>query len=134
MLNVFENITFDNRDEFKRKDFANKVIKLLRSDSDVSPLVIDGDWGIGKTEFCRKLVKLINTEYSGSLHAIYVDAFAEDYCNNPLISLLSVRWVSEKWTSRNNLGENYVLGGIHYETSTSTVHCRVQKERCQSCC
>ena len=45
-----------------------------------------------------------------------------------------LRWVSEKWTSRNNLGENYVLGGIHYETSTSTVHCRVQKERCQSCC
>ena len=89
MLNVFENITFDNRDEFKRKDFANKVIKLLRSNIDVSPLVIDGDWGIGKTEFCRKLVKLINTEYSGSLHAIYVDAFAEDYFNNPLISLLS---------------------------------------------
>ena len=36
-----------------------------------------------------------------------------------------VRWVSEKWTSRNHLGDNYVLGGIHYETSTPTVHCRV---------
>ena len=47
---------------------------------------------------------------------------------------VDVRWVSEKWTSRNKLGDNYVLGGIHYETSTSTVHCRVQKERCQSCC
>ena len=23
-----------------------------------------------------------------------------------------LRWVSEKWTSRNNLGDNYVLGGI----------------------
>lgn len=42
----------------------------------------------------------------------------------------TVRWVSEKWTSRNNLGDNYVLGGVHYETSASTVHCRVQKERC----
>ena len=41
-----------------------------------------------------------------------------------------LRWVSEKWTSRNNLGDNYVLGGVHYETSASTVHCRVQKERC----
>lgn len=36
-----------------------------------------------------------------------------------------VRWVSEKWTSRNLLGDNYVLGGTHYETSTPTVHCRV---------
>ena len=90
MLNVLENISFDDRDEFNRKDFANKVIQLLQSDIDVSPLVIDGDWGIGKTEFCRKLVKLINTEYSDSLHAIYVDAFAEDYFDNPLISVLSV--------------------------------------------
>lgn len=40
-----------------------------------------------------------------------------------------LRWVSEKWTSRNDLGDNYDLGGIHYETSTPTVHCRVQKER-----
>ena len=45
-------------------------------------------------------------------------------------TLLTMRWVSEKWTSRNNLGDNYVLGGVHYETSASTVHCRVQKERC----
>lgn len=90
MLNVLENISFDDRDEFKRKDFANKVIKLLRSDIDVSPMVIDGDWGIGKTEFCRKLINLINAEHSDSLHAIYVDAFAEDYFDNPLISILSV--------------------------------------------
>ena len=48
----------------------------------------------------------------------------------PYSVLISLRWVSEKWTSRNNLGDNYVLGGVHYETSASTVHCRVQKERC----
>lgn len=89
MSKILEKISFDDRDEFKRKDFANKVIKLLRSDIDVSPLVIDGDWGIGKTEFCRKLINLINAEHSDSLHAIYVDAFAEDYFGNPLISLLS---------------------------------------------
>ena len=43
---------------------------------------------------------------------------------NSRLSLI-LRWVSEKWTSRNHLGDNYVLGGIHYETSTPTVHCRV---------
>ena len=89
MSKILEKISFDDRDEFKRKDFANKVIKLLRSDIDVSPLVIDGDWGIGKTEFCRKIINLINAKHSDSLHAIYVDAFAEDYFGNPLISLLS---------------------------------------------
>ena len=44
------------RDEFRREQVAERVIKLLTSDIDVSPMVIDGDWGTGKTEFCHKLI------------------------------------------------------------------------------
>ncbi|MBS9778043.1 MAG: hypothetical protein KGV50_04690 [Gammaproteobacteria bacterium] len=50
-----ENITFENRDEFQRKPIAEKIIQLLKSEIDISPLMIDGNWGIGKTEFCCKL-------------------------------------------------------------------------------
>ena len=76
-----------------------------------------------------------------NLRSAYSNALVLTAVSTQLLKLLDedrldfiVRWVSEKWTSRNKLGDNYVLGGIHYETSTSTVHCRVQKERCQSCC
>lgn len=133
MLNVLENISFDDRDEFKRKDFANKVIQLLRSDIDVSPLVIDGDWGIGKTEFCRKLVKLINTEYSDSLHAIYVDAFAEDYFDNPLISLISALYEEKQspefYKSELFSNTTAVIGGIVKNVAPIAFNLTLGKER-----
>ena len=34
-------LTFDERDEFKRKSIAEKVISLLKADIDISPMVID---------------------------------------------------------------------------------------------
>lgn len=47
-------ITFDDRDEFERKPFAEKLIRLIEEDVDVFPLAINGEWGTGKTEFCKK--------------------------------------------------------------------------------
>ena len=41
--------TFDERDEFQRRSIAEKAIKLLKSDIEISPMVIDGSWGTGKT-------------------------------------------------------------------------------------
>ena len=55
-------LTFDKRDEFNRKPIAEKIITLLESDIDVSPLLIDGDWGTGKSEFCQKLINLMDKE------------------------------------------------------------------------
>ncbi|MCQ6678910.1 P-loop NTPase fold protein [Escherichia coli] len=52
-------ITFDIRDEYKRKAIAEKIISLLESNIPVSPMVIDGDWGTGKTEFSKK-VSILN--------------------------------------------------------------------------
>ena len=57
-----ENITFADRDEFNRKTIAENIIKLLDADVDFCPMVIDGGWGTGKTEFCRKLINLIKEQ------------------------------------------------------------------------
>ncbi len=82
-----ENLTFDERDEFQRKTIAEKAIKLLNSDIDISPLVIDGGWGTGKTEFCYKFINLMKTEESH--HLIYVDAFKADHTDEPLFTVLA---------------------------------------------
>lgn len=82
-----EAITFEDQDEFERKSFAVRMIKLLNSGIDVSPLVIEGDWGTGKTVFCKKAITLINSTEEKS-KAIYLDAFSEDYYEQPLLSLL----------------------------------------------
>jgi len=81
-------ITFEDRDEFQRKPIAEKAINLLASDIQVSPMVIDGNWGTGKTEFCQKLIQLIESGDS-DLRPVYVDAFKADHADEPLMTLLS---------------------------------------------
>ena len=76
------------RDEFQRHPVAAKVISLLVSDAQVSPMVIDGDWGTGKTEFCHKLINKFKAEH-GNYRIVYVDAFKADHADNPLMTILA---------------------------------------------
>ncbi len=81
-------VTFETRDEYQRRPIAEKIIHLLESDAKVSPLVIDGHWGAGKTEFCRKLIHLIE-DGETNLQPIYVDAFRADHADEPLMTLMA---------------------------------------------
>ncbi len=76
------------RDEFKREQVAGKVIKLLTSDLHLSPMLIDGDWGTGKTEFCHKLINKFKNSHP-SYRILYVDAFQADHADNPLMTIFS---------------------------------------------
>jgi len=81
-------LTFGTRDEYQRKPIAEKIIRLLESGAKVSPLVIDGNWGAGKTEFCKKLAHLIE-DGDSNLRPIYVDAFKADHADEPLMTLMA---------------------------------------------
>ena len=85
---TLENPTFDTQDEFKRKPIAENIIRLLTSDIDLSPMVIDGGWGTGKTEFCQKLIRLMQEQYS-NYQPVYIDAFRSDHSGEPLLALLA---------------------------------------------
>lgn len=80
-------LTFNERDEFSRKQIAEKAIALLAAEIDISPMVIDGGWGTGKTEFCHKLINLMKE--SDTHHVIYIDAFKADHANEPLMAILA---------------------------------------------
>lgn len=81
--------TFEYRDEFRRKSIAEKLINLISKDVDISPMVIDGDWGVGKTEFCRKLIHLIQEQKPNEYQTVYIDAFRSDHNDEPLIAILA---------------------------------------------
>ncbi len=51
-------------------------------------MVIDGDWGTGKTEFCEKLIELMQQEQP-DYQVVYVDAFRSDHSGEPLLALLA---------------------------------------------
>ena len=87
--NIMRELTFSSRDEFTRKPIAEKIIKLLDSAIDVSPLIIDGKWGTGKTEFCFKLKNLIEVDNPKDYKVGYVNAFQADHANEPLLTLIA---------------------------------------------
>lgn len=78
----------NGRDEFRREQIADKVISLLTSDIDISPMVIDGHWGTGKTEFCHKLMGKFEAEHE-HYRLLYIDAFQADHADNPLLTILA---------------------------------------------
>ncbi len=85
---TIDQLDFEGRDEFNREKVADKVIQLLQSGIDISPMVIDGDWGTGKTEFCYKLInKLKATDQNAKV--LYIDAFQADHADNPLMTILA---------------------------------------------
>ena len=85
---TLEKPTFDTQDEFKRKPIAENIIRLLTSPIDLSPMVIDGGWGTGKTEFCQKLIRLIQQQHP-DYQPVYIDAFRSDHSGEPLLALLA---------------------------------------------
>ena len=80
--------TFATHDEFNRKPIAENIIRLLTSDIDLSPMVIDGSWGTGKTEFCQKLIRLMQEQHR-DYQPVYIDAFRSDHSGEPLLALLA---------------------------------------------
>lgn len=85
---TLEKPTFDTQDEFKRKPIAENIIRLLTSDINLSPIVIDGGWGTGKTEFCQKLIRLMEQQQL-NYQPVYIDAFRSDHSGEPLLALLA---------------------------------------------
>ena len=85
---TLEKPTFDTQDEFKRKPIAENIIRLLTSPIDLSPMVIDGGWGTGKTKFCQKLIQLMQEQHP-DYRPVYIDAFRSDHSGEPLLALLA---------------------------------------------
>ena len=110
--NVMKDLTFDSRDEFSRRPIAEKIIKLLDSDIDVSPLIIDGKWGTGKTEFCFKLKNLIEDDESNSYKVGYVNAFQADHANEPLLTLIAE--VASFYDEKDEDRQNFIKNAIPY--------------------
>lgn len=90
-----EKISFEKDDNFNREPIAEKMITLLLSDADVSPMLIDGKWGTGKTTFCKKSIDLIEKkiqdkrEHGKPIKCTYIDAFTADHANEPLITIIA---------------------------------------------
>ncbi|MAK72327.1 MAG: AAA family ATPase [Idiomarinaceae bacterium] len=79
--------TFKGRDEFQRRTIAENIIKLIAVGG-FTPMLLDGPWGSGKTEFSHKLSNLLEDTHK-DWQVAYVDAFKADHSDEPLITLIA---------------------------------------------
>src|SRR5690242_375000 len=68
---------------FGRKTFGLELTSLLRNIEDSIVLFVNAPWGEGKTTFSRMWRAHLAAE---KLHAIYYDAYASDYFEDPFVS------------------------------------------------
>ncbi|WP_417870314.1 KAP family P-loop NTPase fold protein [Vibrio furnissii] len=79
--------TFDNNDDYNRRQIAKHLLTILSSDVEVSPIVIDGAWGTGKTVFCKKFMNEMVEQTS--ITPVYIDAYHADHVDEPLLTVLA---------------------------------------------
>ncbi|WP_105382887.1 KAP family P-loop NTPase fold protein [Neorhizobium alkalisoli] len=78
---------FGENDLLQRKSAGEQISELLERVEDPIVLAVDGPWGSGKSYFLKRWVGAHRTENGGSATTVYFDAFANDYLDDPLISL-----------------------------------------------
>ena len=84
-------LRFSDRDEFDRKKIAENLLYGLNDDKiKLSPILLDGSWGTGKTEFIMKFMNYVRDFSFFHYDIYYINAFDYDYLENPLIALISV--------------------------------------------
>lgn len=79
-------------DDFQRETLARNFLRLARSGiPSLSPILLSGTWGTGKTVFCRLIERLVGEEKAAEppLDCIYIDAFKVDHSEDPLLMILS---------------------------------------------
>jgi hypothetical protein len=78
-----EGFTREN-DLFDRRPFGEKLTRIIQTLEDPLVLLLDGQWGTGKTTFikmwCGELTKL-------KVPSIYFDAFANDYHEDAFVTI-----------------------------------------------
>ena len=73
-------------DIFRRKNFAEKITPFLSETSRSQSIVIDGEWGSGKTIFLNRFAAQLKKE---NFPVIHIDAFKHDYADDPFLVIAS---------------------------------------------
>lgn len=105
-------------DDFSRNAIAEKLVKIILSEKNISPVMINGDWGTGKTVLANRIRNRI-IEHHNDTTCVYFNAFQEDHSENALISLVAaVASVLPK--ERNNKLINAAKPALRFVLKTGT--------------
>ena len=72
-------------DALDRLKVADALTDLIRHQSDSLVVSLNGQWGTGKTFLLKRWQKKLEQE---GFHAIYFNAWEDDFCDDPLIAII----------------------------------------------
>ena len=75
------------RDIFQAKEAGERLANVVADLEGHSVIVLDGDWGTGKTTFIKQWAGRLRTE--GGHPVIYLDAFRSDHLSDPFFAMLA---------------------------------------------
>lgn len=82
----FEEGFNERTDPFENRELAERLTHLFKNLEHGTVSILDGRWGTGKTVFAKQWVHHLRSE---GLPAIYFDAFATDYIDDPFQAVSS---------------------------------------------
>ncbi|QPM89126.1 hypothetical protein PSAL_003370 [Pseudooceanicola algae] len=78
---------FSGQDLLGRAETGKQLTALVDRLEDPVVIALDGPWGSGKSYFLQRWAGAHHNEFSGNSTVIYLDAFKNDYLDDPLIAL-----------------------------------------------
>ena len=85
-LDIADNEAFQ-RDIFQAKTAAERLARVVTELEGHSVIVLDGDWGSGKTTFTKQWAGLMRTQHNRPV--VYLDAFQMDHHDNAFFVMLA---------------------------------------------
>ena len=76
-------------DLLKREEVAARLTNLLATQELPLSISLHGQWGTGKTFMLRRWQKALENE---GYHAIYFNAWEDDFCDQPLLAIAGQLW------------------------------------------
>ncbi len=88
MLDALKTLTINNRDSLQRQPLADKLIRLLNQQNiQLSPMLLDGRWGSGRSQFALKLLHMLGPDSPQQL--IHIDALQLEHCGSAWLMLIN---------------------------------------------
>ena len=87
---VFDNKEINNKkpwtdDVLNRQSFAHILTNMVENIAPPLTISVNGKWGTGKTYLLRRWWQELKNE---KYEAIYFNAWADDFCDNPLVAII----------------------------------------------
>lgn len=72
------------KDLFGRKEYGEKLTSFVKAVEGSATVILDGDWGSGKTTFIKMWMGLLRKQ---SIPCVYIDAFSIDHTDSALLAI-----------------------------------------------